>query len=748
MQSIKKSLIIRKKRLNVFILIFIFIIINLLFALAEKIEYEPEINNRELVKNFDNNQEKNFSNGILAINVNKSIYLENEDAFIDISLLDNKGQTVCDANLTLTVINPNNEKTVFKTNNKDNNSISNNNDSNNKLNNNIIKVSPECGVLGVTDLPDYYTEYSVNGLGTYVMNLTAVANNGVRNIVDSFVVQDKVEFDVARDGPTRIYPLVPYNMNFTINVNKDYNGIINEYVPASFAIRPQQGLAITTVDDTKILSWNKNLINGETYNLDYEFDAPDISPEFYLLGPLEIGIFKEARNWQIASDATEGVAEQLATGSDTETEIKSDQEIGQEFVHDSDPDPDFDVTNISVYMRRDSDASDQAIDVELRTAWSSGLLGTATIASTDASLGTSLGFVNATFSTAVTLTDDITYIIRVLTDSSNGKIWYGYDTGNSYSGGRRLDKDGNPQSGEDLLFIVWKDTTVVADTTKPRINASIYNVSAGQSAPRINDVVNFTANVSDETGLDTCVFYMNGTSDGHVVILNKSFDPSSPPTNGQCSQEFTIDLIRGNVINFTVIINDTSTDTAGGNINHSVNRSDAGAEVIGQIIVVENTPVLNRSIVSPLDGKITNEQPLYLNVTYLADPDGDVINITYYINGKINQTQIEINTTFNASDGTYILNVSMHDNVSPITYSANISVNFTIDTTVPVVNTTLNKTSIVFGDIINITANVTDGVDLSFCQIIINQSGADAIEFINISLAGKTGHNCFWWECY
>ena len=38
----------------------------------------------------------------------------------------------------------------------------------------------------------------------------------------------------------------------------------------------------------------------------FEFDAPDISPEFFLLGPLDIGSFKEARQWQIASDQFAG----------------------------------------------------------------------------------------------------------------------------------------------------------------------------------------------------------------------------------------------------------------------------------------------------------------------------------------------------------------------------------------------------------------------------------------------------------
>ena len=74
-------------------------------------------------------------------------------------------------------------------------------------------------------------------------------------------------------------------------------------MPASFVITPQDGLIVTTVGDTKILTWTRNLVEGETYNIYYEFDAPDVSPYLFTLGALEIGSFKEVRQWMIASDA-------------------------------------------------------------------------------------------------------------------------------------------------------------------------------------------------------------------------------------------------------------------------------------------------------------------------------------------------------------------------------------------------------------------------------------------------------------
>jgi len=228
--------------------------------------------------------EQNFTWGVLAINTNKSIFLPNEDAFIAIAVLDDQGHMVCDANVTLIINNPIGLATTLTT------------------QNGQINISRECEIHGVTNLPDYYTNYTISGIGTYIMNLTAETINGARTITDNFTVQSAVDFDVARDGPTRIFPPVPYIMNFTINANQNYNGIINEYVPASFNITPQQGLTITTVEDTKLLTWNVKLKTDDTIRLYYEFDAPDKSPEFYLLGKLDIGTWKEARHWQISAD--------------------------------------------------------------------------------------------------------------------------------------------------------------------------------------------------------------------------------------------------------------------------------------------------------------------------------------------------------------------------------------------------------------------------------------------------------------
>jgi len=59
--------------------------------------------------------EQDFTWGVLAINVNKSIYLPNEKTYLQMAALDEGGHTICDADLMLEITAPDGTKTTFKT---------------------------------------------------------------------------------------------------------------------------------------------------------------------------------------------------------------------------------------------------------------------------------------------------------------------------------------------------------------------------------------------------------------------------------------------------------------------------------------------------------------------------------------------------------------------------------------------------------------------------------------------------------
>ncbi len=85
----------------------------------------------------------------------------------------------------------------------------------------------------------------------------------------------------------------------------------------------------------------------------------------------------------------------------------------------------------------------------------------------------------------------------------------------------------------------------------------------------------------------------------------------------------------------------------------------------------------------------TNNLPVFLNVTFSSEDWNGTVLINYYINGKLNQTSLT-NTTLNASDGKYTLNVSL---IYGLSSSANSTVNFTVDTASPKVYSFNGKVS-------------------------------------------------------
>jgi len=259
---------------------------------------------------------RDFSWGVLALNYDKATYLPNERAYLQMAALDDGGHTLCDANLILKITSPNGIV-------KELNTASG-----------TIALSPACGPETVTDVPDYFAYYDVAEAGQYAIELTAITKNGTRQISDVLEVKGDSSFEVQRVGATRIFPKEDYTFSTVIKVNADYAGDIVESMPASFKIINYE-LRITNsierdpyganfkyeesvVGDRKVLTWKGvEILKGDILEITYRHDAPDVSPEFYLLGPLRLidtrsgqatsagsgQVFEESRAWQIASDA-------------------------------------------------------------------------------------------------------------------------------------------------------------------------------------------------------------------------------------------------------------------------------------------------------------------------------------------------------------------------------------------------------------------------------------------------------------
>ena len=221
-------------------------------------------------------QQQRFAYGVLAINTNKATYIVGEEAYLQMAALRNDGHTVCDAELDLQIIDPNGTEIGL-----------------------AVEPSGKCDRNNVTDVPDYESFMNLEVEGVYQMRLTNKINK--YSIQDSFHVTDSLPYEVERIGPTRIYPFVPYDNKIIIKANEDFKGEITEIVPKSFEINRET----VEVNDSKLITWEVDMLAGDVQEFEYEFDAPDVSPELYLIGPLIVGNFEEARQWQIAGDSEE-----------------------------------------------------------------------------------------------------------------------------------------------------------------------------------------------------------------------------------------------------------------------------------------------------------------------------------------------------------------------------------------------------------------------------------------------------------
>ncbi|MEX2144805.1 MAG: hypothetical protein WD712_00270, partial [Candidatus Spechtbacterales bacterium] len=269
--------------------------------------------------------EQDFTWGVLALNFNKSIYTTNSggtdpqtqkeglsllngdtQAYLQMGVLDDLGHTLCNAKLDVRVVSPSGAAVTFSTEDPANGGGAGGS----------IQKNPDCAGNTKIEGADYFVYYEFPftkvgtvpalgqaELGIYEVELTAETENGTRTMRDQFEVREYVPFDVERKGPTRIYPVEPYDMEFTIKANEDFEGQIVETIPDGFKIldlqnsepalsnaegeESQKPMLFKIDGPSDKLVWNVSLEAGTIYTYIYTFDAPDISPDFYLLGPLE-----------------------------------------------------------------------------------------------------------------------------------------------------------------------------------------------------------------------------------------------------------------------------------------------------------------------------------------------------------------------------------------------------------------------------------------------------------------------------
>lgn len=265
-------------------------------------KYTLQLNIKQEGKTFET--EKDFTWGVLVVNTDQSVYQSGDVTQLSFGVLNEVGETICDATLVAKITNPLGEISTLST------------------NDGTIKRSDQCSRISVTDVPDYSGAYTTSEAGTYRVAVTATTTNGSYTISDQFLVQEELVYRVRRVGASRIFPLERYRMTIEVSASERFEGVVSEFVPLGFSVTPSVEFTVAPTSDAQMLVWQTVLEPGEQRTLIYEYDAPDISPEIFLLGKLTFTaadqeVFSETRYWQIASDAVSAAAVTNGTGADS-----------------------------------------------------------------------------------------------------------------------------------------------------------------------------------------------------------------------------------------------------------------------------------------------------------------------------------------------------------------------------------------------------------------------------------------------
>ncbi|NHI04058.1 hypothetical protein DYY67_1433 [Candidatus Nitrosotalea sp. TS] len=232
--------------------------------------------------------------GLVSVNTQKSIYRPGETANFIIAVLDNGGQSVCNANIVMRITDPLGISTKLTSG---------------------RGITPElqCGL--------YDAQYTTDSAGNYTVNIKAQNPSGVAYFDTSFVAQNSYPFDITRTAASKIDPIDNPN---SFNVQLDFGSYTNatqvsiqESVPSSFNVTTNG--AVQTVGDSKILTWNKDLIENKT-SVQYTYSVPLQYPQLYALGPAQITYgngqtFTEARPWFVAVDPSREISVNSGTAT-------------------------------------------------------------------------------------------------------------------------------------------------------------------------------------------------------------------------------------------------------------------------------------------------------------------------------------------------------------------------------------------------------------------------------------------------
>lgn len=222
--------------------------------------------------------------GVLNINTNKSNYYPGETVSISISSFDDSGNTICNSNLKLEIIDQE------------------------KLSTNLdINRSPTCGNNNITNDPDYTASRILEKVGGYKLILTNIDTK--KTVETSIKVSTDSPISIQRSSATRINPTEQnrYPMIITIKANKDFSGKISDTLPESFSFIWFGGGKVTSDNKGSTISWDIKLKKGESIDLKYEYIPSKDSQKIKAIEEIILSINSKVSKENIWTVVTQGI---------------------------------------------------------------------------------------------------------------------------------------------------------------------------------------------------------------------------------------------------------------------------------------------------------------------------------------------------------------------------------------------------------------------------------------------------------
>src|SRR3990167_4717002 len=262
-----------------------------------------------------------------------------------------------------------------------------------------------------------------------------------------------------------------------------------------------------------------------------------------------------------------------------------------------------------------------------------------------------------------------------------------------------------------------------SDTTSPIINGTINNTS-----PKINEYINYSFNITDETALSTGNITIN-LSTG-IVYMNYSLSG----TSATISNTTQINCARGCVLNITGYATDTSNNVKQNSTIITV------ADTLSTILIGINTSTMYKNTVLNISGNSTDDDKQFsIGVVSINTTGNPQENYSFTPTSGYSRFNFSLAYTNTLSRGN-VLNFTVFINDSYGTM-VQASQKFTIADTLGTIKIGINNTSPKINENINISGNCTDiDADFSLGTLSYNISGNPQTNF---SFAPDSGISLF-----